>query len=187
MKGFSRRETIDYYRNIMERAWQQVEQAATPEVKGQLFDQNLEWTMLDREYDDRTRRVFTGPIFIPTWWGRYDPTWRGAPTTTIPTSGPSATRLHGVTWRRLCRLGCRRRADLLAESHRQRAGLHQPRHQCDESAAKANLDGRLARRAERWPLLRVRLCLRRLRLCMCRWRTMRLAIYDFRFATWKYQ
>jgi hypothetical protein len=90
MKGFSRRETIDYYRNIMERAWQQVEQAATPEVKGQLFDQNLEWTMLDREYDDRTRRVFTGPVFIPTWWGRYDPTWRGAPTTTIPTSGPSA-------------------------------------------------------------------------------------------------
>jgi hypothetical protein len=89
MKGFSRRETIDYYRNIMERAWQQVEQAATPEVKGQLYDQNLEWTMLDREYDDRTRRVFTGPIFVPMWWGRYDPTWRGAPASAPTTSGPS--------------------------------------------------------------------------------------------------
>ena len=100
MKGFSRRETIDYYRNIMERAWQQVEQAATPEVKGQLYDQNLEWTMLDREYDDRTRRVFTGPIFVPMWWGRYDPTWRGAPTTTsgpvIPSQGRGSSALPGA-------------------------------------------------------------------------------------------
>lgn len=92
MKGFSRRETIDYYRNIMERAWQQVEQAATPEVKGQLYDQNLEWTMLDRDYDDRTRRVFTGPIFVPMWWGRYDPTWRGAPASTSGPSMPSQGR-----------------------------------------------------------------------------------------------
>ena len=73
----------------MERAWQQVEQAATPEVKGQLYDENLEWTMLDREYDDRTRRVFTGPIFVPMWWNRYDPTWRGTPTSTSTGSAPS--------------------------------------------------------------------------------------------------
>jgi hypothetical protein len=100
MKGFSRRETIDYYRNIMERAWQQVEQAATPEVKGQLYDQNLEWTMLDREYDDRTRRVFTGPIFVPMWWGRYDPTWRGAPASAsgpaMPSQGRGSSALPGA-------------------------------------------------------------------------------------------
>ena len=58
MKGFSRRETIEYYKSIMEKAWQQVEAADTPEVKSQKFDQTLEWTMLDRDYDDRTRRVF---------------------------------------------------------------------------------------------------------------------------------
>lgn len=30
--------------------------------------------MLDKDYDDRTRRVFgPGPVFVPTWWGRYDP------------------------------------------------------------------------------------------------------------------
>jgi len=90
MKGFSRRETIDYYKSIMEKAWQQVEQADTPEVKGQLFDQNLEWTMLDRNYDDRTRRVFTGPVFVPVWWHRYDPIWKGggvsSPSTSLPTS-----------------------------------------------------------------------------------------------------
>lgn len=87
MKGFSRRETIDYYKNIMLKAWQQVEQAETPEVQGQLFDKNLEWTMLDKDYDDRTRRVFRGPVIVPTWWGRYDPVWRGGSVST-PTSAP---------------------------------------------------------------------------------------------------
>ena len=35
MKGFSRKETQDYYKNIMEQAWSQVETAQTPEVKSQ--------------------------------------------------------------------------------------------------------------------------------------------------------
>lgn len=100
MKGFSRRETIDYYRNIMQKAWAQVEGADTPEVKSQLFDKNLEWTMLDRDYDDRTRRVFTGPVFLPTWWGHYDPAYgRGASLpsrTSTPSMGtPSVPRLPG--------------------------------------------------------------------------------------------
>ncbi len=76
MKGFSRKETQDYYKNIMEQAWAQVEAAQTPEVKGQKIDENLEWTMLDRNYDDRSRRVFTGPIYVPMWWGSYDPSWQ---------------------------------------------------------------------------------------------------------------
>jgi hypothetical protein len=100
MKGFSRRETIDYYKNIMEKAWQQVERADTPEVQGQLFDQNLEWTMLDKDYDDRTRRVFHGPVFVPTWWGRYDPTYSrpasaSGGSTPTSTSMPSVPRLPG--------------------------------------------------------------------------------------------
>jgi hypothetical protein len=73
MKGFSRKETVAYYQDIMERAWQQIEAAGTPEVKSQMYDESLEWTMLDKDYDNRTRRVFTGPIFLPMWWGRYDP------------------------------------------------------------------------------------------------------------------
>ena len=101
MKGFSRRETIAYYKSIMEKAWQQVEGAATPEVKSQLYDQHLEWTMLDRDYDDRTRRVFTGPVFVPMWWGRYDPTFsRPASASTgrssSSTSMPSVPRLPGA-------------------------------------------------------------------------------------------
>ena len=105
MKGFSRRETIEYYKNIMETAWQQVEQADTPEVKSQLYDKNLEWTMLDRDYNDRTRRVFTGPVFVPVWWPRYDPTFgrtipgsRGSSVPSAPSTPfmPSVPRLPGA-------------------------------------------------------------------------------------------
>jgi hypothetical protein len=87
MKGFSRKETIAYYRDIMNRAWAQVEAADTPEVKAQKYDEVMEWTMLDREYDDRTRRVFgPGPVYVPVWWPRYDPTF-GRGTVSAPTSG----------------------------------------------------------------------------------------------------
>ncbi len=95
MKGFSRKETQDYYKNIMEQAWQQVESAQTPEVKSQAFDQNLEWTMLDRNYDDRSRRVFTGPVFVPMWWGNYDPGWRPATTATTAAPFPISSQSKG--------------------------------------------------------------------------------------------
>jgi len=74
MKGFSRSETIQYYQSIIDQAWKQVEAAGTPEVKSEKFDENLEWTMMDKNYDRRTRDVFrTGPVFVPTWWSRFDP------------------------------------------------------------------------------------------------------------------
>jgi hypothetical protein len=100
MKGFSRRETIDYYKAIMEKAWGQVEAADTPEVKSQKFDETLEWTMLDKDYDDHTRRVFHGPVILPMWWGRYDPSYpRSAPASSgFPSSSmsmPSVPHLPG--------------------------------------------------------------------------------------------
>jgi hypothetical protein len=85
MKGFSRRETSEYYKGIMTRAWEQVEAAKTPEVKSEKFDEVMEWTMLDRDFNDRTRDVFrTQPVFVPIWWGRYDPVFRSSTTTTAP-------------------------------------------------------------------------------------------------------
>jgi hypothetical protein len=95
MKGFSRRETVVYYRDIVQRAWTQVEAADTPEVKSQKYDEVMEWTMLDKDYGDRTRDVFHGgPVFIPMWWPRYDPTYSrpSAAGTLTPTTSsiPSA-------------------------------------------------------------------------------------------------
>ncbi len=89
MKGFSRKETVAYYREIIDRAWSQVEAAGTPEVKSQKYDEVMEWTMLDRNYDDRTREVFRGgPVYVPVWWPRYDPGFpRGGGTVSAPTSG----------------------------------------------------------------------------------------------------
>lgn len=85
MKGFSRKETVAYYQDIVERGWKQVESAETPEVKSAKYDEVMEWTMLDRDYDNRTRRVFTGgPVFVPIWWPRYDPGF--------PHTAPSAPR-----------------------------------------------------------------------------------------------
>lgn len=98
MRGFSRKETVAYYQDIMNKAWQQVEAAQTPEMKMQAFDDTMDWTMLDRRFDDRTRDTFgPRPVILPGWWGRYDPTYRGGtigaprvpstPQTSIPSAG----------------------------------------------------------------------------------------------------
>jgi hypothetical protein len=80
MKGFSRKESVTYYKSIVGRAWEQVEGAETPEVRAKQFDEQLEWTMLDEDFDDRMGRTFrTGPVFVPTWWGHYRPWLRTAP------------------------------------------------------------------------------------------------------------
>lgn len=98
MRGFSRKETVAYYREIVNRAWKQVEEAETPELKSEKFSEAMEWTMLDRDYDDRTRRVFErGPVYIPTWWHRYDPVFSRGSTTSVPTSLPSAPKAPTYT------------------------------------------------------------------------------------------
>jgi hypothetical protein len=78
MKGFSRSETTRFYEDIIKRAWAQVEAAETPEVRGEKYDEVMEWTMLDRDYDDRTRRVFRNqPVYVPHWYHHYDPGYSG--------------------------------------------------------------------------------------------------------------
>ena len=91
MKGFSAKETKQYYQDIMTRAWQQVEAADTPDVKMQKFDEYMGWTMLDRRFDNRTQDVFrTGPVYIPTWWHRWDPTFTGS-SPVVGTAGHNAS------------------------------------------------------------------------------------------------
>jgi hypothetical protein len=94
MKGFSHKETLAYYNKIVSRAWLQVEAADTPEVKSQNYDKVMEWTMLDGEYEDRTREVFhTGPVFVPIWWPRFDPGYSGPSVSprTVPTPSQRGT------------------------------------------------------------------------------------------------
>ncbi|HWQ47058.1 MAG TPA: hypothetical protein VN376_09330, partial [Longilinea sp.] len=97
MKGFSRKETIAFYEDIIQRAWAQVESAQTPEMKGQAWDQVMDWTIMDNNYDRRTHDTFShGPVFLPMWWGRYDPGYRGASmagagSSNVPSLGPQRT------------------------------------------------------------------------------------------------
>ncbi len=74
MKGFSLRETREYYQSIMRKAWAQVEEAGTPEVKSGHYTDDVEWLMLDHDFDGHTRRVFVSdPVFLPMWWGNFSP------------------------------------------------------------------------------------------------------------------
>jgi hypothetical protein len=98
MKGFSRKETAAYYKQIMEQAWKQVTAAGTPDVKAQALNDGLEWTMLDDEFPDRSRNSWgTGPVYVPYWWGRYDPGF-GGHTASPPSAGsmqmPSVSMPH---------------------------------------------------------------------------------------------
>ncbi|MCX8063070.1 MAG: hypothetical protein N3D16_10865 [Anaerolineales bacterium] len=98
MRGFSRKETIMYYKEIVNRAWKQVEEAETPEIKSEKFSEAMEWTMLDKDYDDRTRRVFErGPVYVPTWWHRYDPLFTSGASPSSTTSLPSAPKAPTYT------------------------------------------------------------------------------------------
>ena len=91
MKGFSRKETLAYYEDIMRRAWKMVEEADTPEVKSENYNETLEWTMLEDEYQERTRRTFTGgPVFVPIWWPRYSPSYRRSIGGSVGTGGKPA-------------------------------------------------------------------------------------------------
>ena len=77
MKGFSKKETVAYYKDIINRAWASVQDSETPEVKSEQFEKVLEWTMLDSEFDQRTKKSFDETVIIlPRWWGNYDPTYR---------------------------------------------------------------------------------------------------------------
>jgi hypothetical protein len=80
MKGFHAKDTIAYYKDIVARAWKQVETADTPEI----VDENLEWMMADDEFDRKMPQTFGDrPIPMPVWW------W-GSP-------GPSPTSVSGST------------------------------------------------------------------------------------------
>ena len=97
LTGFSRKETEAYYKDIAARAWQQVEAADTPEVLGERWGEGFEWTMLDNDWDDHTRRTFQDrPVVLPTWWWGYRP-WIGGSIPSSPSVPSPASPGHPVT------------------------------------------------------------------------------------------
>jgi len=71
LRGYSREDTVNYYRSIVNQAWTQVTQAGTPELKGDALDKNIEWLLADEKFDERFKTAFPPNIIIypmPGWW-----------------------------------------------------------------------------------------------------------------------
>jgi len=47
LQGYSRKDTVNYYRKIAAQAWSQVEQAGTVDLAANAYDEQLLWLMLD--------------------------------------------------------------------------------------------------------------------------------------------
>ncbi|MGA2768439.1 MAG: hypothetical protein ABSF24_09015 [Candidatus Bathyarchaeia archaeon] len=101
LRGYSRDDTTNYYKSIVDKAWTQVTQAGTPELKGDAVDKNLEWLLADDKFEDRFRTAFPPGIIIypnPAWWwywgGLHAPTGQQRPPTpvTTPTAPPAQAK-----------------------------------------------------------------------------------------------
>ncbi|HLN89424.1 MAG TPA: hypothetical protein VK253_05100, partial [Candidatus Binatia bacterium] len=76
LQGYSRKDTVDYYRKIASQAWAQVEQAGTVELAANAYDEQLLWLLLDPNQRARTETVFKDRIIQPNplwfwWWYGY--------------------------------------------------------------------------------------------------------------------
>jgi hypothetical protein len=97
LQGYSRKDTVDYYRKIAAQAWTQVEQAGTVELAANAYDEQLLWLMLDPNQRTRTETAFRDRVIQPNplwfwWWYGYTvyhphPTY--TPNVNVPSqSGP---------------------------------------------------------------------------------------------------
>jgi hypothetical protein len=66
MRGYRRNDTVDYYRKIVDKAWQQVEQAGTSELASKAYNEQLLWLFLDPNYKAKTQTVFQTRTFEPS-------------------------------------------------------------------------------------------------------------------------
>jgi hypothetical protein len=75
LSGYRRKETVDYYSKVVEKAWEQVEQAGAPELASQAYDAQLLWLFLDPNVQARTQTAFRDRVFEPSpmwlwyWYG----------------------------------------------------------------------------------------------------------------------
>jgi len=104
MSGYCRRDTIDYYRKIVAKAWEQVEQAGTPELASRAYDEQLLWLLLDPDHQSRTQIAFRDRAFEPSpfwlwyWYGyqHYHPHPTFKPNVETPTQSAKPPAIPGA-------------------------------------------------------------------------------------------
>jgi len=97
LRGYSREDTMKYYKSIVDSAWKQVTNAQTPELKGDALNQNIDWLLSDQKFDDQFKNIFPPGTIItpnPNWWWYWNiprvPSGPAYPSTTTPsTTAPS--------------------------------------------------------------------------------------------------
>jgi len=104
LRGYCRRDTIDYYRKIVTKAWEQVEQAGTPELTSKAYDEQLLWLLLDPNVQSRTQTAFRNLTFEPSpfwlwYWYSYrhyhpKPTYK--PNITTPNKATKPPTIPGA-------------------------------------------------------------------------------------------
>ncbi len=104
MRGYNRKDTVDYYRKIVATAWTQVEQAGTPELASNAYNEQLLWLMMDPNQKTRTETVFQNRVFQPDplwfwWWYGYTiyhphPVYR--PNINVPAQSGPAPAIPGA-------------------------------------------------------------------------------------------
>jgi hypothetical protein len=104
LRGYCRRDTVNYYRKVVEKAWNQVDQAGTSKLASEAYNEQLLWLLLDPEYNIKTRERFATRSFEPTpfwfwyWYGykHYYPNPTYKPNTTTPTAAGKPPIIPGV-------------------------------------------------------------------------------------------
>ena len=104
LRGYSRQETLGYYRKIVEKAWTQVDQAGTAELSSQAYDEQLLWLMMDPNYKARTQTTFNNRAFEPNplwfwyWYGytHYHPHPTYQPNVNIPSQSSKPPTIPGA-------------------------------------------------------------------------------------------
>ncbi len=104
LKGYCRRDTVDYYRKIVEKAWKQVEGAGTTELASKAYDEQLLWLFLDPKMSDRTQTFFSNRVFEPNplwfwYWYSYryyhpNPTYK--PNIRLPSQSQKPPTIPGA-------------------------------------------------------------------------------------------
>jgi len=104
MRGYCRRDTIDYYRKIVAKAWEQVEQAGTTELASKAYDEQLLWLLLDPNHQSRTTTAFQDRTFEPSpfwfwyWYGyqHYHPNPTYKPNVEAPAQSAKPPTIPGA-------------------------------------------------------------------------------------------
>jgi hypothetical protein len=104
LRGYSRRDTVDYYRKIVDKAWAQVEQAGTVDLASRAYDEQLLWLLLDPNYRTRTETAFRDRAFEPSplwfwyWYGyhHYHPNPTYTPNINTPTQATKPPAIPGA-------------------------------------------------------------------------------------------